>query len=157
MRKIRVICVGKNQEKYIQEGIKSYEKKLRRYCNFKWDFVKEADYGKGSEVIWLQDEFKRLSKLLDPNAFTIACYDKGESLSSVQFAEKFKAIANNGYSRIDFIIGGPFGLPEEILKTSNMVLSISAMTFTHQMARLILSEQIYRAFTIINNESYHHA
>ncbi len=156
MRKIRIICVGKHRDKYLLEGIKVYEKKLKRYCGFKWDFVKEANYARGSEETWLQDELKRLSKLLNPNAFTIACYDNGESLSSVQFAERFKSVANKGLSQIDFIIGGPFGLPEEILKRSNMILSFSAMTFTHQMVRLILSEQIYRAFTIIKNESYHH-
>lgn len=157
MRKIRIICVGKNQEAYLRDGIRIYEKKLKRYCGLNWVFSKEASYGRGSEQQWLQEENKRLSKIINPDAFSIACCDRGQSLTSMALAEKFRVIANRGRSEIDFYIGGPFGLPKEVLDRSNMILSLSEMTFTHQMVRLILIEQIYRAFTIINNENYHHA
>ncbi len=156
MRKINIICVGRNQEAYLKEGIKIYEKKIKRYCTLNWYIVKEANYSNGSRKLWLNTEFSRLSKYVSTSNFSIACDEKGASLSSPDLAKLFKKTANSGYSQIDFFIGGAHGLPEKLNASVNQKLSISPMTFTHQMIRLILIEQVYRAFTIINNEKYHH-
>jgi 23S rRNA (pseudouridine1915-N3)-methyltransferase len=156
MRKIRILCVGKTQDAYLLEGIKNFEKKLKRFCSFSWVVVKEATYKKGNKNQWISQEGERLRKVIDPGNFTIACDEKGKSHTSPEFADLFQAIANSGHSQIDFIIGGAYGLPEEIAKNANLKLSLSDMTFTHQMIRLLLVEQIYRAYTIINNIKYHH-
>ncbi len=156
MKKIRVVCVGKTRDAYLLEGIKLFEKKLKRFCSFSWVPVKEAAYQKGNKELWLSEENNRLQKALDPGNFIIACDEKGQAHTSRKFAGLFQSIANSGHSRIDFIIGGAFGLPQEILQKANLQLSLSEMTFTHQMIRLLLIEQIYRAFTIINNTKYHH-
>ncbi len=156
MRKIRIICVGKTQDAYLLDGLKVFEKKLKRFCSFSWIYIKESVYKKGNESQWLEDEQSRLGKVIVPGNFTIACDEKGKSHSSIQFAKLFQTIANSGHSQIDFIIGGAYGLPEKITKEANLKLSLSEMTFTHQMIRLLLIEQIYRAFTIIKNIKYHH-
>ena len=156
MRKIRVICVGKTQDAYLLEGIKVFEKKLKRFCSFSWIFIKEAAYKKGKKNQWLSEECTRLQKAIDSRNYIIACDEKGRSYTSPSLAKQFQSIANSGHSQIDFIIGGAYGLPEDILKKANLKLSLSDMTFTHQMIRLLLIEQIYRAFTINNNIKYHH-
>ena len=156
MRKIRFICVGKTQDAYIKEGIKAFEKKLKRFCIPSWVFVREADYKTGQRQQWMAEEAQRLSKVLIPRSYTIACDEKGDLFDSRKFADHLQSIANSGYSQIDFIIGGPFGLPETIVNSSRTVLSLSPLTFTHQMVRIILMEQVYRAFTIIRNIRYHH-
>ncbi len=156
MRKIRILCIGKKQEPYLKSGVEIYEKKLKRYCRFELTPLKEADYGKGSIKQWHQKEWKEIQNKLNPQTYLIACDEKGTSLSSTRFAEKLESIANQGCSRIDFVIGGPYGLPQEVRNQSDMMLSVSPMTLTHQMVRLFLAEQIYRAFTIINGEKYHH-
>lgn len=156
MRKIRIICVGKTQDSHLNEGLKIYENKLKRYCKLEWLIVKEANYSSGNKTNWLNTEAKNISKALSTKNFTIVCDEKGKQFSSTEFASKVSTLANQGISNIDFIIGGAFGLPKEIVLASQLKLSFSKMTFTHQMIRLILAEQIYRVFTIINNEKYHH-
>ena len=156
MRKINIICVGKSQEQYLREGIKSYEKKINRYCSLNWHVIKEANYSSGSRESWLESEYNRLSKFLSERSYSIACDEKGSLLSSRELAQLFSKTANSGFSQMDFFIGGAYGLPEKICMKVNQKLSFSPMTFTHQMVRLILIEQIYRAFTILNNENYHH-
>lgn len=156
MRKIRMLCVGKKQEPYLQSGIEVYQKKLKRYCQFEVVPLREANYGKGSARQWAEKEQKEIENQIQSQTFLIACDEKGTTLSSPQFAEKLSSIANQGYSKIDFIVGGPFGLPEGIKKRSDMMFSLSHLTLTHQMIRLFLAEQIYRAYTIIKGEKYHH-
>ena len=156
MRKIRILCVGKKLESYLKTGIEIYRKKLQRYCQFDMSLLKEADYSKGSIQQWQIKEQREIENRLKSQTFIIACDETGTHLTSAQFADQLEKVAGQGYSRIDFIIGGPYGLPPEIKKQANMVFSMSLMTLTHQMARLILIEQIYRAFTIINGEKYHH-
>jgi 23S rRNA (pseudouridine1915-N3)-methyltransferase len=156
MRKIRILCVGKHKDTYVKQGLLSFEKKLHRFCDLEFIFLKEADYHRGSISQSLSDEARRIEKTLSPRHFTVICDDKGKSFSSTGFASELSTQANRGFSTADFIIGGPFGLSEEIKKTGNLRMSLSSMTFTHQLVRLVLIEQIYRAFTIINNEKYHH-
>lgn len=156
MRKIKLICVGKTQESYLLEGISNIEKKLQRFCTFSWLYVKEADYRHGTKKRWLDEEAERLLRTITPGHFTIVCDEKGKTLTSKNLADLFQSLAVSGYSNIDILIGGSFGLSSNIIRAADLVLSVSAMTFTHQMIRLFITEQIYRAFTIINHIGYHH-
>ncbi|NQU66103.1 MAG: 23S rRNA (pseudouridine(1915)-N(3))-methyltransferase RlmH [SAR324 cluster bacterium] len=156
MRKIRILCVGKKQETYLNSGIETYQKKLQRYCELEFKTIREADYSSGTPKQWHAKEWKEIQNQLHATAFLIACDEMGVCYSSKAFANKLENIALQGVSRIDFVVGGPYGLPTEIRSRANLVLSLSTMTFTHQMFRLFLVEQIYRALTILNGEKYHH-
>jgi 23S rRNA (pseudouridine1915-N3)-methyltransferase len=156
MRKIKVICVGKTQESYLRDGIKNLEDKLKRFCAYSWLFVKEANYKNGGKRQWLEEEAERLTRAMTTGHYTIACDEKGKTLSSKNLAELFQSLAVSGHSQIDILIGGPYGLSPAIVQSADLVLSLSTMTFTHQMIRLFLTEQVYRAFTIINHIKYHH-
>lgn len=156
MRKIRVLWFGKKQETYLKSGIEIYQKKLQRYCEVEFKTIREADYSSGTLKQWHAKEWKEIQNHLHSKAFLIACDETGTCYSSRTFAQKLEAISLQGFSKIDFVVGGPFGLPAEIKSRANLVLSLSPMTFTHQMFRLFLVEQLYRAFTILNGEKYHH-
>lgn len=152
-----MICIGKTKDRYLEEGLSLYKKRLKRYCKFQLVSLKEANYTSGNQEQWLAEEASHLEKGLGKDAIRIACDENGSSFSSKKFANTFVQWANRGYSQFDFIIGGPYGLADTIKTSANLVLSLSAMTLTHQMVRLLLTEQIYRAFTIINGEKYHNA
>jgi len=156
VRKIRIICIGKTQEKFIKNGLDIYDKKVKRYCNLEWVTIKEANYASGDVSQWKEHEAEKVGKLIQPRNMTIFCDEIGQQISSVNMADKFTNWANKGYSGFDFFIGGAFGFSEEIKKKANYLLSLSQMTLTHQMIRLLLVEQIYRSFTIIRKEKYHH-
>jgi len=156
MRKIRILCIGKNQKSYIEQGLLVYEKKIRRYCGFQTVFVKEASYRTKTKQHWVKEEGKSLIKHIVKDHYTIVCDEKGHAITSQDLSKKFISWANNGFSQFDFIIGGAFGLSSEVKSSADFVFSLSPMTMTHQLIRLLLAEQIYRAFTIINGEKYHH-
>jgi 23S rRNA (pseudouridine1915-N3)-methyltransferase len=156
MRKIKVLCVGKKQEAYLQSGIETYLKKLQRYCEIEFKTVREAVYSSGTIKQWHTKEWKEIQNHLQKNSFLIACDEKGSTFSSKAFARKLEDISMQGFSSIDFVVGGAYGLPAEVKDRAHFVFSLSPMTFTHQMFRLFLIEQIYRAFTILKGEKYHH-
>ena len=156
MRKIRIICVGKTRDVYVDQGLAVFEKRMRRYCGFQSRIVKEADYSSGTKKQWLKVEAERLLKLTSAGNYTIVCDEKGKKFSSAEFAGEFVTWSNHGYSQFDFIIGGAYGLSDNVKQSANLIFSFSPMTMTHQIFRLILTEQIYRAFTIVNKEKYHH-
>jgi len=156
MRKVRIICVGKNQDPYLKQGLALYEKKLNRYCHFEFISVKEASYRSGTKIKWLAEESERLLKHFSTDNYSIICDEKGKQFHSIEMANELINKSNHGFSKFDFFIGGPYGLSSEFKKQANLLFSFSAMTMTHQMFRLVLIEQIYRSFTIINREKYHH-
>jgi 23S rRNA (pseudouridine1915-N3)-methyltransferase len=156
VRKIRIICIGKTQEKFIKSGLDLYDKKVKRYCNLEWIIIKAANYTSGNIQQWQEHEAEKIGKLIQSRNMTIFCDESGHQMSSINMADKFTNWANKGYSGFDFFIGGAFGFSEEIKKKANYLLSLSPMTLTHQMIRLLLVEQIYRSFTIIRKEKYHH-
>lgn len=157
--KIIIISVGKIKEKYLLNGISEYAKRLTKYTQL--DFIELKDEPapeslsqKEQEKVKLVEGEKILGRI-DQGSFVIALDLKGQQLSSEDLAEKFIEIQNYHSSNITFIIGGSLGLSEEVLKHSNYKLSFGSFTFPHQLMKLILLEQIYRAFRIINNEPYH--
>ena len=157
MRKIRVISVGKIKEPYLQDGLKIYEKKLSFYCDFSAIHVKESSYKNSDRQKAIDSEADRIQTIVKSNQITVACDEKGKTFNSISFAKLFANWSNQGNSNIDFLIGGAYGLSDKIKSQSSLSLSLSSMTMTHQMVRLFLTEQIYRAFTILNGEKYHHS
>lgn len=157
--KITLICVGKLKEKYLTQGVEEYVKRLGRYCTM--ELVELADEktpdqaGEALEAIIKKKEGERILKALKEDSYCIALAIEGQMLSSEELADKIDILGVSGRSHISFIIGGSLGLSEEVLKRADLKLSFSKMTFPHQLMRMILLEQIYRAYRIINNQPYH--
>ena len=151
---ITIICVGKIKENYIKEGIEDYEKRIKKYTKFNIIEVKEEDCNKDSKNAVLTEGRYILEKL-PKNSYIITMDIQGKQLSSIELADKIENIYTNNSSEITFIIGGSMGLSDEIKEKSNFKLSFSKCTFPHQLFRMILLEQIYRAYKINNNETYH--
>ena len=159
MVSINIICVGKLKEKYLKEAILEYSKRLSKYCNFN---IIELQDEKLPEKInkKLIDETKNKEgkKILDSikkDSYTIALDLKGKQYKSEEFAEKIENIKLRGFSNINFIIGGTLGISQEVLNNCNELICFSKMTFPHQLIRVFLLEQLFRAFKITNNETYH--
>ena len=142
---IKIICVGKLKEKYLTEGVNDYLTRLRKY--HKIDLIELADSN-------IENEGNEILKHITNKDYVISLAIKGIELSSPDLAEKIDKIFISN-PNITFIIGGSNGIREDILNKSNMLLSFSKLTYPHGLFRLILLEQIYRSFKIINNESYH--
>lgn len=157
--KITVLTVGKIKEKYFTSAVLEYDKRLSRYC--KLEIIETADEktpDKASikeEQLIRAKEGERLKKYIKDDAYVIALASSGKQVSSEGFADKIDKLGIRGVSHIIFIIGGSIGLDEKILNSADEILSFSMMTFPHQMMRVILLEQIYRAYRIINGEPYH--
>ncbi len=149
---IRIICVGKIKEKYLKDAIDEYVKRLSKYT--KVEIIELKDESRLSEKEIIQKEASNIRRYIKDRDYNISLAIEGEMLSSVDFSKKIDNIFNN-YSDINFIIGGSYGLDDSIKEISNLKLSFSKMTYPHQLFRVILLEQIYRAFKIMNNESYH--
>lgn len=147
---IKVVCVGKIKEKFLTSAVNEYLKRLSKYT--KINVIQIPDVSSVEKALKIEGE-KILSKIKD-DEYVIALDIDGESISSLDFAKKINNVFNN-YSKLTFVIGGSYGLSSSVKKRSNYLLSFSKMTFPHQMFRMILLEQIYRAYKINNNESYH--
>nr|WP_330364364.1 23S rRNA (pseudouridine(1915)-N(3))-methyltransferase RlmH [Butyrivibrio sp. XPD2002] len=156
---IDILCVGKIKEKYWNDAISEYSKRLSRYC--KLEIIEVQDEKTPDNAPWsvekqIKDkEGQKLLKYLDPKALKFALAIDGKRFSSTGFAGVIQNESVQGCSRMQFVIGGSLGLSDEVLKTCDRKLSFSDMTFPHQMMRVILLEQIYRAYRIINGEPYH--
>ena len=157
--KITLITVGKIKEKYLKDGIAEYSKRLSRYC--KLEIIEVADEktpDQASETVEEQirdKESERILKYLKDDMYVITLEINGKQLSSEELADKMAALGLQGKSHIAFVIGGSIGLGREVLKRSDYALSFSKMTFPHQLMRVILLEQVYRGYRIINGEPYH--
>lgn len=157
--KYRIISVGKIKEIFYLEGIKEYLKRLSAYANIELvDGLEERINPRaGQSEIYkvLQKEADKISALLGKDEMLIVLDLNGKTLDSEQFAKYVNAWNNSGKNRINLVVGGSYGLYEQIKKQADLAISFSSMTFPHQMAVLILSEQLYRSFKIIRGEPYH--
>ena len=157
--KIKIICVGKIKEIFYTMAIDEYDKRLSRYCKFEIIEVADEKTPDGcSEVVEAQikaKEGERINNAIKEDDYVISLAINGTKLDSVAFADKIEKLGVNGVSSIAFIIGGSLGLDNNILKRSDYKLSFSDMTFPHQLMRVILCEQLYRGFRILNKEPYH--
>lgn len=157
--KVTIIAVGKLKERYLKEGIGEYTKRLSRFCDLQLLEVDDEQAPDSlsamqEEQVKKKETARILSKLKE-GTFLIVMDVKGDKKSSEGFATTLQACFNTGKSNITFVIGGSLGLDTELIKKADLRLSISDMTFPHQLTRLILLEQLYRAFKIINGETYH--
>jgi 23S rRNA (pseudouridine1915-N3)-methyltransferase len=156
---IKIIAVGKLKEKYLKEGIAEYLKRLRPYA--KVEIVEVADEpapenaSAAEELQVLEREGEKIAKNLKPGTYVIALALEGKMLSSEGLAEKISTLTLAGKSDLTFLIGGSLGLAPGLLSQADFLLCLSPMTFPHQLVRLILLEQVYRAFKIVRGEPYH--
>lgn len=157
--KITIACVGKIKEKYLTAGIEEFTKRLTPFCKLETIAINEErmpeDPSPAEKEQVLGRETERLLAVIPQNSYVIVLDVKGSQISSEELAAKFDKLALGGNSHITFVIGGAFGYTDALRKRADETISFSRMTFTHQMIRLLLVEQIYRAFKISRGEKYH--
>lgn len=157
--KITIIAVGKLKEKYLRQAVDEYKKRLSKYC--KLDIIEVADEKAPDNMSLAEEEQvkakegNKIIKYIKDDSYVIPLAIEGKERSSEELAKHIESLAVGGKSHITFIIGGSLGLSEDILEKANETLSFSKLTFPHQLMRIILLEQIYRSFRIINNQPYH--
>ncbi|MFO8065975.1 MAG: 23S rRNA (pseudouridine(1915)-N(3))-methyltransferase RlmH, partial [Bacteroidales bacterium] len=154
--KIKLIVTGKTEEPYLEEGIAIYLKRLKHYTNFEITILPNIKTpGKQSKEQILKKESENLLKQIGRGDFCILLDERGKSMRSLEFASFIEEKLQQSIKQIIFIVGGAYGFAPELYKRADMKLSLSKMTFSHQMIRLFFVEQLYRAFSIIKNEPYH--
>lgn len=154
---IKLLAVGKTDNKQLQHLISEYENRLRHYVKFELEVIADIKNVKNlSERQQKEKEGEQLLKKLNNTDILILLDENGNQHSSIDFANYLQKKMNSGIKQLVFAIGGPYGFSDEVYKKSQGKLSLSKMTFSHQMVRLFVVEQIYRAFTILKNEPYHH-
>ena len=157
--KITLVTVGKIKEKFFEDAIKEYSKRLSQYCKLEILQVADEKTPEGaSEAVELQikeKEGQRILSLIRDDAYVIALAIEGKMLDSEELAERIEKLGVSGISQIVFVIGGSLGLSAQVMKRADYALSFSRMTFPHQLMRVILLEQIYRSYRIIQGEPYH--
>lgn len=152
--KIRVLWVGKTQQEWIRSGIEEYATRIKRYAPLDLVEVKE-EKGAVADAMRMR-ECERLKKLLPKQGKIVLLDDKGDGMTSPDFASFIGKCRDSGVSELAFTIGGAYGFTDGFRNEADRIVSLSPMTFTHQMVRIFLLEQIYRGFTILNGEPYHH-
>ncbi|ATA88345.1 23S rRNA (pseudouridine(1915)-N(3))-methyltransferase RlmH [Capnocytophaga stomatis] len=154
---IKLIAIGKTDNSALQQLITDYEKRLSHYVNFQLQIILDVKNSKSlSEEQQKIKEGELILKNIDSSHHLILLDERGKEYTSVGFSEFLQKQMNAGTRQLVFVIGGPYGFSEEVYARANGKLSLSKLTFSHQMIRLFFMEQIYRAFTILKNEPYHH-
>jgi 23S rRNA (pseudouridine1915-N3)-methyltransferase len=155
--KIKLILTGKTDESYLKTGIEEYERRIKRYIPFETITIPgiKASQTLSHKEIKLK-EAEKIQQYLSVQDFIVVLDEKGKEMSSVDFSAFLSQKFNSSIKTVVFIVGGPFGADEELKRRANLIISLSQMTFSHQMVRLFFTEQLYRALTILANESYHH-
>ena len=155
--KIVLLSIGKTSEEYLIEGIAQYQKRLKHYVQFELieipNIKKTQNFSK-NELIKKEGEL--ILNTIQASDYLVLLDDKGQDFTSVKFSKKVQQWMLSGKKRLVFVIGGAYGFSDAVYQRGNEKLSLSKMTFSHQMVRLFFVEQIYRAYTILNNEPYHH-
>jgi len=154
---ILLLAIGKTDASYIKEGIREYEKRLTRYLPYEMKIIPDIKNSKNlTENLQKQKEGVEILSKLENNDFVVLLDENGKQFTSVEFSQFFSQKMLMGLKRLVVIIGGPYGFSEEVYKRGNYLISLSKMTFSHQMVRMIFAEQLYRAMTIMKGEPYHH-
>lgn len=155
--KITLICIGKTDEEYLKNGIDKYLKRLKHYISFELMLIPDIKKSKNlSQEQHKKKESQLILKKITNHDYVILLDEKGKIYNSVGFSDFMQQRMNQGISHLVFVIGGPYGFDQNLYHRANGMLSLSQMTFSHQMVRLFFTEQIYRAFTIMKGEPYHH-
>lgn len=157
---MKLLCwsIGKVHEAYVADGIEQFSKRIRHYYPMEWQLIPPPKQAAHLDEIELKkQEAALVLKLLKPDDWLILLDERGQIWDSPGLANQLQQRANEGTKQIVFLIGGAFGVDEQIRARANQVWSLSKLVFPHQLVRLILTEQLYRACTIIRNEKYHHS
>tara|TARA_B110000305_G_scaffold223077_1_gene267304 strand:+ start:620 stop:1093 length:474 start_codon:yes stop_codon:yes gene_type:complete len=156
--KIKLLAIGKTDSKDLQPVIEEYSKRLSFYVSFNFEIIPDIKNAKNlSKKQQKIAEGNELLKRIEKSDTIIILDEKGKTFSSVEFSVFLQKKMNSGLKNLIFMIGGPYGFSEEIYQRANAKISLSTMTFSHQMVRLFFIEQLYRGFTILKNEPYHHS
>jgi 23S rRNA (pseudouridine1915-N3)-methyltransferase len=154
---ITLIQIGKTFFDYIEKGVDDYSKRITRYIKFtKETYSLPSKFNKLPSDKLKEKESELLMEVLKKYDYVILLDENGKEMTSVKFAKKLNELLISSYKNIAFVIGGAYGVTEKLRQKCDLVLSLSQMTFSHQLVRLVFAEQLYRAFTIIHNEKYHH-
>lgn len=149
--------IGKAHDSYVKEGIAEFTKRLSKYFSVEWTIIPvPKNAGMLSEMDLKKREGETILQWLRPEDYLVALHEQGKQFSSEGLSEFLQERAGAGTKNLVFLIGGAYGLDDEVLKRAQLKWSLSQLTFPHQLVRLILAEQIYRACTILKNEKYHH-
>lgn len=155
--RLTVLCMGKTKERFIQEGIEKYLRYLRPYADTSIKELKEEKIQDLKDAPSIRKkEAERIFKAIPAGAYLVSLDERGEEFTSHEFAALLNNSVESGVRAMVFIIGGAMGLDEEVVARSHKTIALSRWTFTHEMARLVLLEQLYRAFTIIKGKTYHY-
>jgi 23S rRNA (pseudouridine1915-N3)-methyltransferase len=155
--KLNLLCIGKTKERFIQEGLDKYSRYLKPYAELTIREIKEEKiYDLKDAPLIRKREAERILKTVPAGAFLIALDERGQEYTSHEFAHDLNVLLESGVRELAFVIGGAMGLDESITQRAGKVVALSRWTFTHEMARLVLLEQLYRAFTIIKGKTYHY-
>lgn len=154
---IKLIAIGKTDQEYLKEGISIFEKRLKHYINFEIKVIPDIKNAQNlSKDQQKTEEGKLILKDITNTDVLVVLDEKGKSYTSLGFSKYLEQQMNNSVKNLVFVIGGPYGFSEDVYKRANGKVSLSEMTFSHQMVRLFMVEQFYRAFTIMKGEPYHH-
>ena len=154
---IKLIAVGKTDNPALQQLISTYEKRLSYYINFELQLLSDIKNSKSlSEEQQKIKEGELILSYVEPSHHLILLDERGKEYTSIAFADELQKKMNTGIKQLTFVIGGPYGFSQAVYQRSNSKLSLSKLTFSHQMIRLFFIEQLYRGFTILRNEPYHH-
>ena len=155
--KIELAVIGKTSIGYLKQGIDEYIKRLKHYVPFEIKYIDDIKNTKNiSEDQQKRTEGAKILSLLDKSDFVVLLDEHGKEYTSIQYSNYIQKRMLSGAKKVVFVIGGPFGFSQEVYDRANDKISFSKMTFNHEMIRLIFTEQLYRAYTIINHEPYHH-
>lgn len=156
--KIQCWSIGKNNESYIKEGVEDFTRRLSKYFPVEWNLIPTPkNAGMLSEMDLKKKEGETILEWLKKDDYLVVLDERGKSLTSPQLAEFIQTRANESVKTLIFLIGGIYGIDEPVLQRANLQWSLSKLVFPHQLVRLILAEQLYRACTILRNEKYHHS
>ena len=155
MVRIQIIAVGEDKDDWVSDGIAHFEKLLKRYAHIKWTIIKSTpkSAAPAPEQIKFQ-EAQAIRKHFNSGTI-IALADSGRKYDSIKFAQEIEKILAHSSGEIKLIVGGPYGLDTSILESAEKIISLSSLTFSHQVVRLVLLEQLYRAFSILHGSDYH--
>lgn len=155
--KIEVIAIGKTQSKYLTEGIANYTERIGHYLPFSLTILPDVKVTRGlTEAVQRQKEGQMMLAVFQPSDCVILLDERGREFSSREFSDFIEKKMVSGLKRLVFVIGGPYGFSQEVYDRGDGKVSLSRMTFSHEMVRLFITEQIYRAMTILRGEPYHH-
>lgn len=155
--KIELAVIGKTSIGYLKQGIEEYIKRLKHYVPFEIKYIDDIKNTKNiSEDQQKRTEGAKILSLLDKSDFVVLLDEHGKEYTSMQYSSYIQKRMLSGAKKVVFVIGGPYGFSQEVYDRANDKISFSKMTFNHEMIRLIFTEQLYRAYTIINHEPYHH-